>query len=100
MAFCTDPTSSNAGYWSEDGDLNGIESERATVYNKATAYGIAKGGTGRLLTLDEANTLTGEGKIEDKINYNYSYWFGTASGSDDVYVCWRFGRLYFYEILL
>lgn len=105
MAFCTDPDSTSKGYWYEAGEssskypyeLNGVESERATAYNKAKAYGIAKGGTGRLLTKTEAETLKAEGKIQ-KIIYGQDYttnpvttdnflnfWLGSANNSRSVY---------------
>ena len=110
--FCTDPDSTKKGYWYEEGetsskyplDINGLESERATVYNKAKAYGESKGGTGRLLTKTEAETFTA--KVDDNYtnptmakiifgqdyatnpvtNDNFLlYWLGTAANKVAMY---------------
>lgn len=107
IAFCTDPDNTWAGYWASISEitypyeLNGVESERATVYNKAVAYGSAKGGTGRLLTRTEVETLTAEGKIPEIIygkNYttnpvttdNYlNFWLSTTNEPDGIDVVQR-----------
>ena len=65
IAFCTDPDSTGIGYWASISgitypyDLNNVESERATAINYAKAYGTAKGGTGRLITVEEIREITG-----------------------------------------
>ena len=95
------------GYWADISgitypyDLNGIESESATAYNKAVAYAnaikTAAGNTGtvegRLLTSAEAEILTESDKIP-KIIYGQdyttnpvtrdnclAYWLGTAKSA-------------------
>lgn len=103
MPFCTGKDPQDKGYWSSISgitypyELNGVESERATAYNKAVAYGSAKGGTGRLLTKIEAETLIASDKITDIIcgkNYtinpvtenNYlEFWLSTVEDHHIVY---------------
>ena len=108
--FCTSSNDGyyGKGYWyepeeNEDSkyplELNGdiSNTQEAIVYNKAATYGQSKGGTGRLLTLEEANSLTASGKIP-KIVYgqdysvnpamdgNLMYWLSTAASGFTVFV--------------
>ena len=87
-SFCTDPDSTYEGYWTSiEGitypcDLNSVESERATAINYAKAYGTAKGGTGRLMTVEEARGITGteSGTINSPAWIKTtSYWLSSAS---------------------
>lgn len=78
ILFCTEPDDS---YYSAIGsipepfDLNELESDKSLAINKAKSYGIAKGGTGKLLTYSEADNL--KSKIENVI-------YGTYTGTDAV----------------
>ena len=105
MAFCPGEGVDNS-YWRNISEitypyeLNGVESPNATVYNKAVAYGDAKGGTGRLLTYDEANKLIENSKTQKIICGQYSkgavvsdgylnYWLGTTGPTiDGRYMVW------------
>ena len=95
--FCTG-SSGDKGYWGTNGvnyplNVNEIESERATVYNIAVAYGNSKGGKGRLLTKSEAESLFSNntmmniilGVIPGEIEDGYEYWLGTACNDEGIY---------------
>ena len=104
--FCIFSIAEGKPYWYETGetsskypyDLNGVESEKATAYNKAVSYGLSKGGQGRLLTLSEAERLllvseniqkiiNGQDYAQNPVeSENYlRYWLGTAMNGDDPY---------------
>ena len=87
---------SSTTYWSSiEGitypyNLNGVETSVSTdVINIAKAYGTAKGGEGRLMTVEEAYEITGltsSGTINspDWIKAT-NYWLGSAGGPGDVW---------------
>ena len=98
ILFCTEPDNSyyaSIGAISDPFDLNELESDKSTAINKAKSYGIAKGGTGKLLTYSEVDNL--KSKIEKIIYGTYtgtdavvndgflSYWLSTAAMEDMVY---------------
>lgn len=88
---------SSTNYWgSIEGitypyNLNGVETSVSTdVINIAKAYGTAKGGEGRLMTYEEANSLKDTNSsilygTNKKTGY-LTYWLGSADDADFVWV--------------
>ena len=80
---------SDSKYWSGNSEnLNTNSAPAGSAYQKAKAYGAAKGGIGRLMTYDEANALKyantkilygkNIGVVDDYLNY----WLGTSIPND------------------
>lgn len=108
VAFCSGSNS----YWKDETsyplDLNNypVPNDVTSVVNVAKTYGTAKGGTGRLLTKDEANTLetTCLDLIRGKKDTIYSsttsdgvnYWLGSADDARGVWCVYgSYGRVYY-----
>ena len=87
---------SETDYWtSYPSDLTETGVPDSTHYAAYAAYqyGAKIGGTGRLMTYDEANALIGAGETamiwgEESTNGYLCYWLGTAYDSDAVYGAW------------
>ena len=76
----------NTNYWKNETQypLNLNEYESAEIKSTdaipiAKAYGVAKGGTGRLMTLEEAREIENNQASSNIINNNTTYWLGTAA---------------------
>ena len=71
-------------------NLNGVETSVSTdVINIAKAYGTAKGGEGRLMTVEEVFALGGN----KNNNSSASFWLGSAGSSDFVWGVNGYGNL-------